>query len=76
MLSKGEMKGKARQVLGGIKENLGWLTDDHKAEDEGKVERLEGELQELDAKVHREAGEAEEELAKRAAAAIEGRSGK
>lgn len=67
MLSKGEIKGKVRQVIGAIKENLGWLTDDHKAEGEGKVERLEGELQELDAKVRREAGEAEEELAKRAA---------
>jgi uncharacterized protein YjbJ (UPF0337 family) len=67
MLSKGEIKGKARQIIGAIKENLGWLTDDHKAEGEGKVERLEGELQELDAKVHREAGEAEEELAMRAA---------
>jgi uncharacterized protein YjbJ (UPF0337 family) len=65
MLSKGEIKGKARQIIGAIKENLGWLTDDHKAEGEGKVERLEGGLQELDAKVRREAGE--EELAKRAA---------
>jgi uncharacterized protein YjbJ (UPF0337 family) len=67
MLSKGEIKGKVRQVIGAIKENLGWLTDDHKAEGEGKVERRAGELQELDAKVHREAGKAEEELAKRAA---------
>jgi uncharacterized protein YjbJ (UPF0337 family) len=67
MLSKGEIKGKARQVIGAIKENLGWLTDDHKAEGEGKVERVEGERQELDAKVSREAGEAEKELVKRAA---------
>jgi uncharacterized protein YjbJ (UPF0337 family) len=67
MLSKGEIKGKTRRVIGAIKENLGWLTDDHKAEGEGKVERHEGELQELDAKVRREAGEAEKELARRAA---------
>jgi uncharacterized protein YjbJ (UPF0337 family) len=55
MLSKSKIKGKTRRVIGAIKENLGWLTDDHKAEGEGKVERLEGELQELDAKVRREA---------------------
>jgi uncharacterized protein YjbJ (UPF0337 family) len=39
MLSKEEIKGKARQVLGAIKENLGWLTDDHIAEGEGKSGR-------------------------------------
>jgi uncharacterized protein YjbJ (UPF0337 family) len=67
MLNKDEIKGKARQVTGAIKENLGWLTDDHKAEDEGKAERLEGNVQEHDAKVIRETEEADEELVKRAA---------
>ena len=36
MLNMDEIKGKARQVVGAIKENLGWLTNDHKAEGEGK----------------------------------------
>jgi hypothetical protein len=40
MLNMDEIKGKARQVVGAIKENLGWLTNDHKAEDEGKNERI------------------------------------
>jgi hypothetical protein len=31
-----EIKGNAKQVKGAIKENLGWLTDDHEAEAEGK----------------------------------------
>jgi len=62
MLNKDEIKGKARQVKGSIKENLGWLTDDHKAEDEGKDERIEGEVQERDASVSREAEEASREL--------------
>lgn len=55
-----EIKGKANQVKGAIKENLGWLTDDYKAEDEGKDQRAEGRVQEHDAKAHREAEEAEQ----------------
>jgi uncharacterized protein YjbJ (UPF0337 family) len=51
MLNKDEIKGKAKQVKGAIKENLGWLTDDHEAEGEGKDERVEGEVQERNAKV-------------------------
>lgn len=62
MLNKDEIKGIASQVMGAIKENLGWLTDDHKAEDEGKDQRIEGEAQERDAKVIRETEEAGEEL--------------
>jgi uncharacterized protein YjbJ (UPF0337 family) len=67
MLNMDEIKGKARQMMGAIKENLGWLTDDHKAEGEGKAERTEGRVQEHDAKMRREAEETEEELAGRAA---------
>ncbi len=36
MLNMDEIKGNAKQVKGAIKENLGWLTDDHEAEAEGK----------------------------------------
>jgi uncharacterized protein YjbJ (UPF0337 family) len=67
MLNMDEIKGKARQVVGAIKENLGWLTNDHKAEGEGKDKRIEGEVQEHDAKARREAEETEEELIGRAA---------
>lgn len=62
MLNKDEIIGKAKQVKGSIKENLGWVTDDHQAECEGKVERIKGEIQEHDAKVIREAEEATKEL--------------
>jgi uncharacterized protein YjbJ (UPF0337 family) len=67
MLNMDEIKGKARQVVGAIKENLGWLTNDHKAEGEGKDERIEGKAQEHDARARREVEETEEELAGRAA---------
>jgi uncharacterized protein YjbJ (UPF0337 family) len=63
MLNMGEIKGKARQLVGAIKENLGWLTNDHKAEGEGKDERIEGKAQEHDARARREVEETEEELA-------------
>jgi uncharacterized protein YjbJ (UPF0337 family) len=62
MLNMEQLKGKVRKIKSVIKENLGWLTDDHKAEMEGKVERIEGEAQERDATVSREADEAAKEL--------------
>jgi len=67
MLNMGEIKGKAMQFVGAIKENLGWLTNDHKAEGEGKDDRIEGKVQEHDARARREAEETEEELAGREA---------
>lgn len=66
-MNKDEINGKARQITGAIKENLGWLTDDHKAEDEGRAERIKGIVEEDDAKERRQADETEEELAERAA---------
>jgi uncharacterized protein YjbJ (UPF0337 family) len=63
MLNMDEIKGKARQFVGAIKENLGWLTNDHKAEGEGKDERIEGKAQEHDARARLEVEETEEELA-------------
>jgi uncharacterized protein YjbJ (UPF0337 family) len=62
MLNKDEIKAKPGRLKVSIKENLGWLTDDHKAEDEGKDERIEGEAQERDASASREAEEARTEL--------------
>jgi uncharacterized protein YjbJ (UPF0337 family) len=67
MLNMDEIKGKAMQVVGAIKVNLDWLTNDHKAEGKGKDERIEGKVQEHDARARREAEEIEEELARRAA---------
>ena len=63
MLNKDEIQGQAKQVKGSIKESLGWLTDDHKAEDEGKDKRIEGEVQERNAVVSEEAEEAGRENA-------------
>jgi uncharacterized protein YjbJ (UPF0337 family) len=31
MLNMNEIKGKARQIVGAIKENLGWLTNDQQS---------------------------------------------
>ena len=68
MLNMDEIKWQSQAACNGaIKENLGWLTNDHKAEGEGKDERIEGKVQEHDAKARREAEETEEELAGRAA---------
>ena len=58
MLNKDEIIGKARQLIGTIKENLGWLTDDHKAEGEGKANRIQGKVEQRVAKVIREEEEA------------------
>ena len=58
MLNKDEIIGKARQLIGTIKENLGWLTDDHKAEGEGKANRIQGKVEQRNAKVIREEEEA------------------
>ena len=67
MMNKDEIFGKARQVIGAIKENLGWLTDDHKAEGEGKANRIQGKAEQHDAKVIREEEEAGKESAPRQA---------
>lgn len=67
MLSKDEIIGKTRKFIGTVKENLGWLTDDHKAEDEGKADRIKGNAQQRDAKLTREEEEARRESARREA---------
>ncbi len=66
-MNKEEIFGKARQFIGAIKENLGWVTDDHKAESEGKANRIRGEAEQHDAKVIREEEEDVKESAKHAA---------
>lgn len=64
MLNKDEIFGRAKQFLGAIKESLGWLTDDHKAEGEGKANRIQGKSEQRDAKVIRGKEEAGRESAK------------
>ena len=65
MLNREELKGRVKQVMGAIKENLGWLSDDHQAEDDGKAERLEGEVRQHDARLSRKADGSEGELGSR-----------
>lgn len=64
MMNKDEIFGKARQFFGAIKENLGWVTDDHKAEGEGKANRVQGKAEQRNAKVIREEEEAGKESAR------------
>jgi len=58
MRYEGELKGKAKQVKGAVKEGLGKATGDRGKHDEGKRERLEGELQERVSRARRVFGDA------------------
>jgi uncharacterized protein YjbJ (UPF0337 family) len=62
-----EVKGKGKQVKGAVKEELGKLTGDRKLEDSGKVDRVEGDVQEGFGKTKRKIGEAVEDLGERIA---------
>jgi uncharacterized protein YjbJ (UPF0337 family) len=62
MRYEGELKGKARQVKGRIKEGLGKATGDRGMHGEGKRERLKGELQERVSHARRVLGDAVEDL--------------
>ena len=53
MLSKDEVKGKAKQIKGAIKDKVGELTNNPSLEAEGEVERLEGKFQEKAGKMRR-----------------------
>ena len=57
-----EVKGKGKQVVGDVKENLGKLAGDRDLEESGKRERFAGEVQEKVGKVRRKVGEALENL--------------
>ncbi len=63
-MNKNEIFGKARQFIGAIKENLGWVTDDHKAEGEGKAARIQGKAEQHDAKVIQQEEETRKESAR------------
>jgi uncharacterized protein YjbJ (UPF0337 family) len=57
-----EVKGKARQVKGSVKENLGKAIGNPDLQDRGNEERFSGKVQEKTGKVKRKIGEAVEDL--------------
>jgi uncharacterized protein YjbJ (UPF0337 family) len=58
MRSKDEVKGKAKQIKGAIKDKIGEVTNNPRLEAEGEAERLQGQVQEKVAKGRRKVGEA------------------
>lgn len=58
MRSKDEVKGKAKQIKGAIKDKIGEVTNNPRLEAEGEAERLQGQVQETVAKGRRKVGEA------------------
>ena len=62
MRYEGELKGKARQVKGTVKEGLGKATGDRAMHDEGERERVEGKVQERVSHARRVVGETVEDL--------------
>lgn len=67
MRYEGELKGKAKQVKGRVKQGLGKATGDREVHDEGKRERLEGELQERVSHARRVFGDAVEDVGEKIA---------
>ena len=62
MRYEGEIKGKAKQAKGTVKERLGKSLDDPELHDRGKREKVEGRIQERMSKAKRVFGEAVEDL--------------
>lgn len=62
MRYEGELKGKARQVKGRVKEGLGKATGDRAMHDEGQRERVQGKVQEGVSHARRVVGETVEDL--------------
>ncbi len=58
MLNKNEIKGKAKQVMGALKDKVGEVTNNPDLEAEGEAERVEGKLQESLGKGQRKVSEA------------------
>lgn len=67
MRYEGELKGKAKQVKGRVKEGLGKATDDRAMQDEGQRDRVEGKLQEGVSHTRRVLGDAVEDIGERIA---------
>jgi uncharacterized protein YjbJ (UPF0337 family) len=62
MRYEGELKGKAKQVKGRVKEGLGKATGDRAMHDEGERERVEGKVQEGVSHARRVFGDAVEDI--------------
>jgi uncharacterized protein YjbJ (UPF0337 family) len=62
MRYEGEIKGKAKQAKGAVKETVGKSLDDRELHDSGKREKVEGRIQERMSKAKRVFGEAVEDL--------------
>ena len=62
MRYEGELKGRAKQVKGRVKENLGKVTGDRAMRDEGEREQLEGKLHERASHARRVIGEIVEDV--------------
>jgi uncharacterized protein YjbJ (UPF0337 family) len=62
MRYENEIKGKAKQVKGTAKAELGKLTNDRDLESSGEADRAEGHVQETFGKAKRKIGEAIEDL--------------
>jgi uncharacterized protein YjbJ (UPF0337 family) len=62
MRYEGELKGKAKQVKGRVKEGLGKATGDRAMQDEGQRDRVKGKVQEGVSHARRVLGEAVEDV--------------
>ena len=67
MRYEGEIKGKAKQAKGAVKETVGKTLDDRELRDEGKREKVEGRIKERMSKAKRVFGEAVEDLGDKSA---------
>jgi len=65
MWNKDEVRGKAEQLKGRVKEKVGEMTDDERVRDEGVDDQAAGEAQEAIGKGRRKVGEAISDLGKK-----------
>lgn len=64
MWNKDEMKGKAKEIKGTVKDKFGEMTNDPNLESEGEAERSEGKVQHGFGTARRKAGEVVEDVGK------------
>jgi uncharacterized protein YjbJ (UPF0337 family) len=62
-MNSDELKGKADQLKGKVKQGVGHLTDDERLHDEGAVDEAAGNIQEGYGKARRKVGEALDDIA-------------
>jgi len=65
MWNRDEVRGKADQVKGRVKEEVGDMVDDDRLENEGRSERAAGEVEEAFGKGRRKIGNAIKDLGKK-----------